>query len=182
MASKLLETEFTVVDQMRVSHKWMAEYPELRGFGDGHLLVLAPSCAGELDLANLGGVATTPSGKEAPLAFDKVIVNKAGGVSLFFEGIFTKTVPNGSTVRFKRAFEEKTVNDDAKYVFKERLGVSEAERILPRLEKEGIRFQIDPDLSPHGSIYNFHDNRIALFVHVDDVTTWERIRPDYYPE
>jgi len=183
MSTQLLEIEFTVVDEIRVNRKWATEYPEWKGFCDGKLLVLTPSCAGEPEIANLNALATTPSGKEVSLAFDKVIVNKAGRVSLFFEGIFTKTVPNGSKVRFGKNSED-VRDDDAKYITQGKLNVPEADRILPRLEKEGVRFQIDTDLSTHpvGRDGSFRDSRIELFIHVDDVQAWEKIGSDYFPE
>ena len=76
-----------------------------------------------------------------------------------------------------------TEDDDADYGAQGRLDVPEADRILPRLEKDGIRFQIDTDISTHpGGECSFRDGRIALFVHVDDVPAWEKIRGDYFPQ
>ncbi len=113
--------------------------------------------------------------------FDKVIVNERGVVSLFFEGILTKTVPNGTKVRFGRG-SDAAGSDDAQYVDQGRLNIPEADRILPRLESEGIRFQIDTDVSTHPSgKCGFRDGRIALFVHVDDVPAWDKIRAEYFP-
>jgi len=177
MNAQLLDLEFTVVDNIRVDHKWTMETPELNGYGGGKLLVLAPSCVRDTDLADVNALAITPSGKEVPLEFDKLIVSKVGCISLFFEGIFVTTVPVGSKVRFERA-----ADDDTQYVAQGRLDIPEADRILPRLEKEGIRFQIDTDLSTHPSgKCAFRDGRIALFVHVDDVPAWEKVRADYFP-
>ena len=70
-------------------------------------------------------------------------------------------------------------DDDTDYVSEGRLEVPEANKILPRLEKEGIRFRIDTDVSAHGR--RFDEARIELFIHVDDVPAWEKIRMDYLP-
>ena len=100
MNPQLLDTEFTVVDEIRVNRRWAAEYPEMKGLCDGKMLVLGPPCLGELDFAGLSAMGTTPQGGEVALGFDKVIVNKGGCVGLFFAGIFTRTVPKGTKVRF----------------------------------------------------------------------------------
>jgi hypothetical protein len=181
MNSRLLDTEFTVVDEIRVNHQWAAQYPEMKGLCDGKLLVLGPPCAGEIEVEGLSAVATTPQGVEVALGFDKVIVNKGGCIGLFFAGIFTRTVPKGTTVRFGKVSEE-GAEDDAQYVPQGILDVPEADRILPRLEKEGIRFEIDTDVSTHPSgKCGVWDGRIALFVHMEDVAAWEKIRAEYFP-
>ena len=142
--------------------------------------MLAPPCADHPDLANLSAVAMTPSGKQVQLEFDKAIANKSGSISLFFAGILTKTVPVGSIVKFEGV---EAADDDSQYVEQEGLEVFEADMILPRLEKEGIRFRIDVDTSRStpGRVRNFRDSRIGLFIHVDDVPAWQKIRADYFP-
>jgi len=181
MNPQLLNTEFTVVDEIKVNHKMTLEYPDMKGLPDGKLLVLAPPCAGEFDLTDLSAMATTPSGAEVPLAFDKMIVNKGGNIGLFVAGIFVKTVPKDSKVRFS-AVSKDTVNDDAKYIAQVKLNIPEADVILPRLEKEGIRFEIDTDVStPHNAKGFSQNNRITLFIHVDDVPAWEKVSEEYFP-
>jgi len=179
MGSKLLSVEFTVADEIRVDRKWMQGVKELEGFGDGRMLMLLPACSGEEDTENLLAIATTREGKEAALEFDALIVNEKGRVSLFIEGILSKTVPNGSKVRFERNPE---AEEDAQYISQGRLDVPEADRILPRMEREGIRFQIDTDVGTHPSgKCSFRDGRIELFVHVQDIPAWEKVRADYFP-
>lgn len=70
--------------------------------------------------------------------------------------------------------------DDAQYVIEGKLDVFEADKILPRLEREGVRFQIDTDVSAH--VRGKSESRITLYVHADDVPAWEKIRGDYFPE
>jgi len=66
------------------------------------------------------------------------------------------------------------------YLSQGRLAVEEAERILPRLERGKIRFQIErfsqAALNKFGPV-----DRIALFIHPDDVEAWRRIRNEYSP-
>jgi hypothetical protein len=179
MPSQLLELEFTVTEAMRVNRRWMAKDPEWKGLCDGKLLILAPWCPGERGIENLSAVAKTPAGKIVPLKFDKITVNESGCVSLFFEGILTRTVPINSTVRFEKI--PKPPDEEGQYIAQERLDVFEAERILPRLEMEGIRFQIDADVSSHPSGEGpLRDQRIGLYVHVDDIPAWEKFRSEYF--
>jgi hypothetical protein len=61
------------------------------------------------------------------------------------------------------------------------LSVGEADRILPRLEAENIRFEIDTNPAT-GSPRNFDSvPRVKLFIHVDDLPRWERIRDEFFP-
>lgn len=61
------------------------------------------------------------------------------------------------------------------------LDVGEAARILPRLEKENIRFLIDPDVASRQKRGGFTDARIKLFIHPEDVPAWRKIRDEYFP-
>ena len=62
------------------------------------------------------------------------------------------------------------------------LSPGEAKRILPRLELEKIRFQIQADHSGRPQIRSpSHDSRIELFVHSADVEAWLKIRQEYFP-
>ncbi len=77
-------------------------------------------------------------------------------------------------------------NGDQAFQFQGALDCNEAETILPRLEKEKIRFQIETDPTSHyvapligDGVYN--DNRIKLFVHADDIHAWQKIRNEYFP-
>lgn len=182
MNSQLLDSEFTVADVIKVNHKWVLAFPEWKGVGDGHLLVLAPPCASEPDLSNISAVATTPSGKKGPLGFDKVVVNKTGCISLYVEGIFVKIVPVGSKVKFEEV-SDKAVDDESQYVAQGELDVFKADTILSRLEKEGVRFQIETLVGPknlrNGGTVDVR--RLMLYIHVDDVPAWERIISEYFP-
>jgi hypothetical protein len=72
-------------------------------------------------------------------------------------------------------------SDDDAFLSEGRLSCSEAERILPRLEREKIRFQIETDPTTRGSGRFFNDARSSLFLHTDDVLARERIRDEYFP-
>jgi len=63
------------------------------------------------------------------------------------------------------------------------LSENEAERILPRLEKEKIRFQIDANVSRNGTglSRSYSPAQIKLFVHTDDIAAWRKIRDEYFP-
>ena len=75
-----------------------------------------------------------------------------------------------------------TSDDSEKYLEQGALDVREAESILPRLEKENLRFQIETDLSSHArSGRDFRDSRVTLFVHADDLAAWEKIRSEFFP-
>ena len=67
------------------------------------------------------------------------------------------------------------------YLSQGRLAVEEAERILPRLERGKIRFQIETFLPKPRSTKFGPVDRIALFIHPDDVEAWRRIRNEYFP-
>ncbi len=75
------------------------------------------------------------------------------------------------------------MNEDENEAFQSEgaLDVGEATRILPRLEKENIRFLIDPDISSRSKRRGFKDGRIALFIHADDILAWRKIRDEYFP-
>jgi hypothetical protein len=67
------------------------------------------------------------------------------------------------------------------YVSQGRLSVEEAERILPRLQNDNIRFQIETSLPQPRSSRNGPIDRVELFVHADDVQAWQGIRAEYFP-
>ena len=73
--------------------------------------------------------------------------------------------------------------DDDGFQFEGALDVGEANRILPRLEQEKIRFKIAADVSGHRTraTGRFRDARIKLFVHADDVSAWHALRDEYFP-
>jgi hypothetical protein len=71
--------------------------------------------------------------------------------------------------------------DDEEYVSQGQLSVEEAERILPRLRNENIRFQIETSLPKPRSTRLGPIDRVALFVHSDDIEAWQRIRAEYFP-
>ena len=71
--------------------------------------------------------------------------------------------------------------DSEDYVSQGRLSVEEAERILPRLQNEKIRFQIETSLPKPCSTKIGPIDRVELFVHADDVEAWRRIRAEYFP-
>ena len=77
------------------------------------------------------------------------------------------------------AYFMKPTEDDA-FQFERPLDVGEAKRVLPRLEKDGVRFQIETDVSTHlrKSTSTFRDSRVKLFVHVDDIARWQKIRDE----
>jgi hypothetical protein len=66
------------------------------------------------------------------------------------------------------------------FQFERPLDVGEAKRVLPRLEKDGVRFQIETDVSTHlrKSTGPFRDSRVKLYVHVDDTARWRKIRDE----
>jgi hypothetical protein len=63
------------------------------------------------------------------------------------------------------------------------LSEGEADRILPRLEKEKIRFQISANPLRHdaGRARASSDPQIKLFIHTDDIVAWRKIRDEYFP-
>ena len=70
--------------------------------------------------------------------------------------------------------------DQDRFQYERPLDVGEAKRVLPRLEEAGVRFQIETDVSTHvgKSTGPFRDSRVKLFVHVDDIARWEKIRDE----
>jgi len=100
--AKLLDTTFTVVDQIRMNPKWTARYPGFDQFSNGILLLLdPPSCATDEEIERATAMASPPDGEELELEFHRAIVNKAGCIGLFFANEKSEIVPNGSTVIFK---------------------------------------------------------------------------------
>jgi hypothetical protein len=68
------------------------------------------------------------------------------------------------------------------YVSQGRLATAEAGRILPRLEKEKIRFQIEPNIAGRQTFrIPLLAPRVALFIHPEDVDAWLKIRDEYFP-
>jgi hypothetical protein len=68
------------------------------------------------------------------------------------------------------------------YVSQGRLATNEAARILPRLEKEKIRFQIETHVAGRRNFRTpLRDSRVALFIHPEDVDAWLRIRDECFP-
>ncbi len=75
-----------------------------------------------------------------------------------------------------------TSEDPIEYVSQGRLATSEAARILPRLEKEKIRFQIETNVAGRRNFRTpLRDSRVALFIHPEDLDAWLRIRGEYFP-
>ncbi len=72
-------------------------------------------------------------------------------------------------------------DESEEFLAQGRLAVDEAERILPRLEKENIRFQIETFLPKPRSTKLGPVDRVALFIHPDDVEAWRRIRNEFFP-
>jgi len=71
--------------------------------------------------------------------------------------------------------------DSEEYISQGQLSVDEAERILARLRKESIRFQIETSLPKPRSTKLGPVERVALFVHSDDLEAWQEIRAEYFP-
>ncbi len=71
--------------------------------------------------------------------------------------------------------------DSEDYVSQGRLSVEEAERILPRLQNEKIRFQIETSLPKPRSSKIGPIDRVELFVYADDVEAWQLIRAEFFP-
>jgi hypothetical protein len=74
-----------------------------------------------------------------------------------------------------------TPEEIIEYVSQGRLATNEAERILPRLEKEKIRFQIEPNIAGRRNLRISLQPRVALFIHPEDVDAWLKIRDEYFP-
>jgi hypothetical protein len=75
-----------------------------------------------------------------------------------------------------------TPDETTEYVSQGRLTTSEAGRILPRLEKEKIRFQIETYVAGRRNFRTpLRDSRVALFIHPEDVGAWSKIRNEYFP-
>jgi len=74
-----------------------------------------------------------------------------------------------------------TPEETIEYVSQGRLATNEAERILPRLEKEKIRFQIEPNIAGRRNLRISLRPRVALFIHPEDVDAWLKIRDEYFP-
>jgi hypothetical protein len=75
-----------------------------------------------------------------------------------------------------------TPEETIEYVAQGRLATNEAERILPRLEKEKIRFQIETNVAGRRNFrIPLRDPRVALFIHPEDVDAWLKIRDEYFP-
>ena len=71
--------------------------------------------------------------------------------------------------------------ESLEYVSQGRLEPHEAARILSRLEKEQIRFQIDTNVAGRRNFRTpLRDSRVTLFVHPDDVAAWVKIRGEYF--
>ena len=74
-------------------------------------------------------------------------------------------------------------DDDAEFVSQGVLEPDEAERLLPKLEKVGIRFEIDvSDITTfeiRGGAQRA--SQITLYVHRLDLDAWEKIRSELYP-
>ena len=70
--------------------------------------------------------------------------------------------------------------EDDTFLYERALDVGEAKRVLPHLERDGVRFQIETDVSTHlhKSTGPFRDSRVKLFIHVDDVARWQKIRDE----
>ncbi|HEX4084397.1 MAG TPA: hypothetical protein VHY22_05785, partial [Chthoniobacteraceae bacterium] len=161
--AQLLETAFTVMDEIRMNPAWSARYPGYAGISDGILLLLdPPSSATEEEIESASAMATMPDGSEKELEFHKAIVNKAGCIGLYFAKEKSEIVPKGSTVRFKESeMPDPPAESEDGYVLQGQFDIPEANKILPRLEKEGIRFQIDTDLMPHVEVEtSYYDGRI----------------------
>ena len=71
--------------------------------------------------------------------------------------------------------------DSEEFVSQGRLSVEEAERILPRLRNDKIRFQIETSLPKPRSTRLGPIDRVELFVHTDDIAAWQKIRAEYFP-
>lgn len=79
------------------------------------------------------------------------------------------------------AHQEMAPENDDDFCIQGGLSVGEADRILPRLEADDIRFEIDANPAP-GSARNFDSApRITLYIHVDDLPRWEKIRDEFFP-
>jgi hypothetical protein len=75
-----------------------------------------------------------------------------------------------------------TSEENIEYISQGRLATNEAERILPRLKKERIRFQIQTDVAGRQNFRApLRDPRVELFIHPADVATWSGIRNEYFP-
>jgi hypothetical protein len=74
-------------------------------------------------------------------------------------------------------------DDDDGFVIQGTLEPGEAERLLPRLEKDGVRFEIDAGditvVATRGGPRR--SSQITLFVHREDVDAWYKIRSELYP-
>ena len=74
-----------------------------------------------------------------------------------------------------------TPEETTEYVPQGRLATNEAARILPRLEREKIRFQIETNVAGRRNFRTpLRDSRVALFIHPEDVEAWLRIRTEYF--
>ena len=63
------------------------------------------------------------------------------------------------------------------------LSVGEANRVLLRLVKEDIRFQIETDAGLHGdrSTAPVDEARVRLLIHAGDLEAWRKIRRECLP-
>ncbi len=62
--------------------------------------------------------------------------------------------------------------------------VEEADRLLPRLKADGIRFEIEMKTVPQrgrNSVPEPSTSNVALFVHSSDIEAWQKIRGELYP-
>jgi hypothetical protein len=78
-------------------------------------------------------------------------------------------------------FPPMSSEESVEFLSQGRLAVDEAERILPRLEKEKIRFQIETFLPKPRSTKFGPIDRFELYIHPDDVEAWRRIRNEFFP-
>lgn len=68
------------------------------------------------------------------------------------------------------------------YVSQGKLDVPEAEWILPRLEREKIRFQIETRLVKRRTSTNLAPvDRVELYIPPADLEAWGRIRAEFFP-
>lgn len=69
---------------------------------------------------------------------------------------------------------------DKSFQFEGELDTTDAQRLLPRLEEEKVRFELAVDSSGSDRDY-VHESRVKLFVHVEDLARWRKVRELLFP-
>jgi len=77
-------------------------------------------------------------------------------------------------------------DDNSNFIPEGDFEIDEADRLLPRLKNDGIRFEIEMIDVPRGAAPGFsrltsHFSRVRIYIHKLDLEAWTKIREKLYP-